>query len=214
VDPANATRTVLGFEIYRFRVPLRRRMLQLFPGLWLFGFALSLTVEAKLGTNPWTVFSQGVGQKLGLSIGTVVILTGLMLIVVFRFIAEPIGFGTVANAALVGLAIDTSLRAIPDVNAMWLRILLLALSPAILGVASGLYLGAGLGPGPRDGLMTAMSGRGLSVSWSRTIIELTALGIGWLLGGDVGIGTVWFGVTVGWWVKVFLKPFQIDNDNG
>ncbi len=176
----------------------------------LFGTALALTVEAGLGTNPWTVFHQGAAQRLGLSIGTVVTVTGLILILLFRRLREPLGLGTVANAVVVGISVDGALFAIPDLDAMWLRVAALAASPALLGLASGLYIGAGLGPGPRDGLMTALERRGMSISSARTLIEITALAVGWVLGGQVGIGTVYFGVTVGWFVRLFIDRFRLD----
>jgi len=188
-----------------------RRLGQLLPGLFLFGVAMALTIEAKLGTNPWTVFHQGVANKLPISIGTVVVVTGLVLMIFYRFIQEPVGLGTLCNALIIGPSIDLTLWAIPDVETMWVRIALLAAAPVLLGFASGLYIGAGLGPGPRDGLMTAISRRGLSISRSRMIVELVALGVGWLLGGDVGFGTAFFAITVGWFVGFFLPPLQVDG---
>ncbi|MGI9596399.1 MAG: YczE/YyaS/YitT family protein [Acidimicrobiales bacterium] len=203
---------VAGFVVYRLRAPLARRMARLLPGLFLFGTALALTVEAGFGTNPWTVFHQGAAQRLGLSIGTVVTGTGLLLVLLFRRLREPLGFGTVANAVGVGVSMDVVLWLVPDIQATWLRATALIVAPPLLGLASGLYIGAGLGPGPRDGLMTAFGRRGMTISMARTVIELTALAVGWLLGGVVGIGTVYFGVTVGWFVGLFLDRFRIDDD--
>ncbi len=174
---------------------------------------MALTIEAKLGTNPWTVFHQGVANRVPVSIGTVVVVTGLILLIVFRFISEPIGFGTICNALVIGPSIDFTLWVIPDIETLWARAALLGAAPVLLGLASGLYIGAGLGPGPRDGLMTALSRRGLTIPRARLIVELTALGVGWLLGGDVGIGTAFFAITVGWFVGIFLPPLQIDRTN-
>ncbi len=201
---------VLGFQVYRLRRPLVKRLMYLVPGLFLFGTALSLTVEAGLGTNPWTVFHQGAAQRLGLSIGTVVTGTGLLLVLLFRRLKEPLGLGTVANAVVVGIAVDLSLWLIPDLESLWLRLAALAVAPPLLGLASGLYIGAGLGPGPRDGLMTAFGRRGMSLSTARTVIEMAALAVGWILGGVVGIGTVYFAVTVGWFVRLFIDRIQVD----
>lgn len=202
---------VLGFKVYRLRPPLAKRLLLLVPGLFLFGMALAFTVEAGLGTNPWTVFHEGAAARLGLSIGTVVTGTGLLLVLLFRRLGEPLGLGTVANAVGVGISVDVVLWSVPDISSLWLRILVLAVAPPLLGLASGMYIGAGLGPGPRDGLMTALGRRGMALSTARTLIELTALAAGWLLGGTVGIGTLYFGVTVGWFVRLFIERFRIEN---
>lgn len=150
-----------GFEILRVRPPAGRRVGQLLPGLALFGVALALTVEADLGTNPWTVFHQGASERLGVSIGTMVIVTGAILLLLFRPIREPLGLGTLLNVAVIGPSVDLSLYLIPELTEMWQRVVALAVSPVLLGLASGLYIGAGLGPGPRDGLMTALERRGL-----------------------------------------------------
>lgn len=207
-----STRSFLGFPIYRFREPMARRLSQLIPGLVLFGVAMAFTIEAELGTNPWTVFHQGMANKVPISIGTVVVVTGLALMIIYRFIQEPLGLGTLLNALIIGPSIDVTLWLVPDLESLWIRIAMLAIAPVLLGLASGLYIGAGLGPGPRDGLMTAISRRGLSISRSRLIVELTALGVGWLLGGDVGIGTAYFAITVGWFVGFFLPPLQVDQE--
>ncbi len=204
------TRRVLLWDIYRFRPPMARRVGQLVPGMVLFGAALGLSVEANLGVNPWTVFHGGVSEQLGISIGLVVILTGLALLTLFAAVGEPLGLGTLLNVALIGVALDLTLAIVPDLTSLPVRIIALAVSPILLGLASGLYLGANLGPGPRDGLMTALTRRGLTVSKARTVIELSALAIGWLLGGNVGIGTVYFGLTVGWFVQFFLRHLRVD----
>lgn len=192
------------------RTPAGLRLSRLLPGLFLFGLALALTVEANLGTNPWTVFHQGASERLGVSIGTMVIVTGAILLLLFRPIREPLGLGTLLNVAVIGPAVDLSLYLIPDLTQMWQRVGALAVSPVLLGLASGLYIGAGLGPGPRDGLMTALERRGVKVSTARLLIETTALTVGWLLGGTVGVGTVYFALSVSFWVRVFLPPLRID----
>ncbi len=131
------------------------------------------------------------------------------LVLALRQLAEPVGLGTVANAIVVGLSVDGALWLIPDLESIWIRGAALALAPPLLGLASGLYIGAGLGPGPRDGLMTALGRRGMSIARARLIIEVTALAVGWLLGGVVGIGTVYFGLTVGWFVRLFIHRFPV-----
>ncbi len=184
---------------------------QLVPGLVLFGLALALAIEANFGTNPWTVFHQGAATKLGLSIGTLVILTGVVIVVLFAPLHEPLGLGTLFNVMVIGPVVDLALAIIPDLESLAPRLLAIGVAPVLLGLASGLYIGAGLGPGPRDGLMTALERRGVKVSIARTLIEVSALSAGWLLGGQVGLGTLYMGLTVGFWVQTFREPFRLDT---
>src|SRR6201991_4838828 len=166
------------------------RMLRLFAGLVLFGVSLGLMVRADLGLGPWDVFHQGIAERIGLSIGLVVNLTAVVVLLLWIPLRQRPGFGTVSNVIVVGLAVDAALDVLPDVHAMWLRGLLLVVGILANGVATGLYIGAGLGPGPRDGLMTGLAARGHSIRVVRTGIELLVLVTGWLLGGTVGLGTV------------------------
>lgn len=193
-------------RIYRIDAPRLRRLAQVVPGLLVFGVAMGLAIEASLGVSPWTVFHQGVSERIGLSIGTVTVLTGFVILLIYPLIDEPIGLGTLLNATIVGPAIDITLWVIPDLTALPVRIAALAAAPALLGLASGMYIGAGLGPGPRDGLMTFLERHGLRVWQGRALIEFTALLIGWLLGGNVGLGTVWMATSVGFFVDLFLRP--------
>lgn len=201
---------VLGLRVYGVPAPRVRRMAQLVPGLALFGVALALMVEARLGVSPWTVFHQGAAETFDVSIGTTVVVTGAVLLACFGPLREPLGVGTLLNVMAVGPFIDLVLWAIPETETLWFRVPALLVSPLLLGIATGLYIGSGLGPGPRDGIMTALARRGVRVSWARTGIEVVALIVGWFLGGDVGLGTVWFAVSVGWCVRRFLEPFSID----
>lgn len=194
------------FQIYRITAPKLRRLAQVVPGLIIFGAAMALAVEASLGVSPWTVFHQGVANRTGLSIGTITVLTGLAILGIYPVIREPIGVGTLLNATMVGPSFDLFLWLIPDLESLWVRIVALAAAPVVLGLASGLYIGAGLGPGPRDGIMTWLERRGLRIWQARGAIELTVLFVGWLLGGDVGLGTIWMALTVGWCVDLFLRP--------
>lgn len=201
-----------GFRFLRIRPPVDRRLVRLIPGLILYGVAIAMALKADLGTSPWTVFHKGLSETAGswLSFGMAILLTGLVLLVLFRFVNEPMGLGTALNVLVIGFAADASLAVIPDVDAIGIQLALLVASPVVLGLASGLYIGAGLGPGPRDGLMTAMSRRGIKTWQARTIVELTALAIGWWMGGPVGLGTIWLAISVGPCVQFFLDRLRVD----
>ena len=203
-------RKLLGFLLLPLRSPVALRLSRLLPGLVLFGVGLALSIEADLGTNPWTVFHTGAADRLGISIGTMVIATGLILVLSFSPLREPMGLGTVLNVLVIGPVIDIVLAVIPDLTSLPVRLAALGVAPICIGLASGLYIGAGLGPGPRDGIMTAIERRGVKVSIARTIVELTALGEGVLLGGKAGFGTLYMALTVGFWVQVFLRRLRID----
>lgn len=205
------TAQFLGFRLLPLRDPRVRRVAQLLLGLALFGIALGCAIQATLGTNPWTAFAQGMAAKTGLSVGALTVLIGAALLVFLWLLREPLGIGTVLNVLLIGPVIDVTTWALPDGDSLAYRIPLLLISPILLGLASGLYLGAGVGPGPRDGLMTAFSRRGLPIWLARTSIEATALAAGWVLGGDVGIGTIWMAATIGPWVQFFLRHLEIDR---
>lgn len=197
------------FRVLRLTAPRVRRVGQLVAGLILFGVALSLSIEANYGTNPWSVFHVGAGELLGLSVGTMVIITGAVLLLLFAPLREPLGIGTVCNVAFIGPALDATSALLPDLTSTPTRLAAIFFAPILLGLASGLYIGAGLGPGPRDGLMTALERRGLKIWQARTAVEITALTLGWILGGPVGFGTIWMAASIGWWVQVFLPRLRI-----
>lgn len=176
---------------------LRRRVPRLLGGLVLFGMGIGFMVRADLGLGPWDVLHQGVAERSGATIGTVTILTGVVVLLLWIPIRERPGLGTVLNVVLIGLVVDATLAVLDAPEAMWQRVALLVLGIYAFGPGSGWYIGAGLGPGPRDGLMTGIARRGRSVRAVRTGIEITALAIGAALGGSVGIGTVLFALTVG-----------------
>ncbi len=209
MTPPASTIAVGPVLLYQIAAPRRRRIVQVLVGLPLFGIALGLSVEAALGVNPWTVFHGGVSLHTPLTIGAATILTGLVLLMSFPVIGEPMGLGTLLNVMSVGLFIDLTMAVVPDLDSLVVRGLALAVSPVLIGLASGLYIGAGLGPGPRDGVMTALERRGLPIWAARTAIEVTALTVGWMLGGDVGIGTLWMAGTVGLWVQFFLRRLRV-----
>jgi len=206
-----ATRKIGPYLIYELRQPKAQRLGRLLLGLVFFGVALGLSVEADLGVNPWTVFHQGLSERLPISIGTAIIVVGAVILGIFPFIDEPIGLGTLLNVALIGVVVDLTLAILPDLELLPIRIVALGVAPILIGVGSGFYIGSGLGPGPRDGIMTALKRRGLTVSVARSIIEVTALVAGVLLGGRAGLGTLYMAGTVGFWVQTFLKRLSLDQ---
>ena len=179
-------------------------------GLVCFGIALGLSVEAALGVNPWTVFHGGLEAKTPLSIGVATSVVGLVLLVSFPLMKQPMGIGTILNVIVIGPMVDLTLFVVPDLTSLPVRIAALVAAPALIGLGSGLYIGAGLGPGPRDGIMTALERRGLPVWLARSLIEATALSFGAMLGGNVGWGTIWMAGSVGVFVQFFLKRLRID----
>lgn len=184
-----------------------RRAALLVGGLALYGWSLALLVVADLGVSPWDVFHQGVARQLDLRLGLVLIATSFVVLLAWIPIRERPGIGTIANAVLVGVAVDVALRVLPDVDAWTSRFAFLALGVVLNGVATGMYIGAGLGPGPRDGLMTGIARRGHSIRVVRTSLEVGVLSVGWLLGGTVGIGTVAYALAIGPLAHVFIPLF-------
>jgi len=176
---------------------LLRRLPRLLLGLVFFGMGIGLMVRADLGLAPWDVLHQGVSERTGISIGVVTILTGIVVLLLWIPIRERPGLGTVLNVLVIGVVVDLTLAVVDAPEAMWQRIWLLVVGVYVFGPGSGWYIGAGLGPGPRDGLMTGIARRGHSLRLVRTGIELSVLLLGFLLGGAVGVGTVVFALTVG-----------------
>lgn len=188
---------------------LGRRLPQLFIGLWLYGFAMALFVRSGLGLDPWDVLHAGIQRLVGWSFGTVVIVVGFAVLLLWIPLRQAPGLGTIANAVVIGLATDATLAWVPparDILAAWT---LLVVGVVVNGLAGALYIGAQLGPGPRDGLMTGIARRtGWSLRLVRTGLELGVLLIGWALGGLVGIGTLVYAVSIGPLVQLFL-PYVI-----
>ena len=193
---------------------MTRRLLQLFLGLGLYGLSIAMIVRAGLGLDPWDVLTQGVFERFsgpaGISFGMVVNLIGLAVLLLWLPLRQKPGIGTVANVLVIGTVANFGLDWIPSDLALPLRAGLLIGGIVLNGVATGAYVGAGLGPGPRDGLMTGIVARtGWPVKWVRTAIEITVVAVGWLLGGSVGLGTILYAVTIGPLVHVFLPMFTI-----
>ena len=189
---------------------LRRRMPRLLVGLALFGVGIASMVRADLGLSPWDVLHQGVARHTSLTIGTVSIITSLVVLLLWVPLRERPGIGTVCNAVLIGLVVDLTLFVVPPVEAMGVRVAFLVAGPVLVAIGSGFYIGAGLGPGPRDGLMTGLARRGLPVGPVRGGIELAVFVLGWALGGTVGIGTVVFTLGIGPLVQLFLDRLSIE----
>jgi uncharacterized membrane protein YczE len=186
---------------------VRVRLAQLYGGLVLYGVSSSLLVLAGLGLDPWDVFHQGLARHTPLAIGTWAILVGIVVLVLWIPLRQRPGIGTVSNVVLVGGTMDIVLGHVHAPHAMAARVACLVCGVLLNGVATGAYIGAGLGPGPRDGLMTGLAARGHSIRVVRTGIELTVLATGWLLGGTVGVGTVVYALAIGPLAHVFVPFF-------
>ncbi len=196
--------TEIGKLPLRYRLP--RRLVQLYLGLLLYGVSMALMIQARLGSMPWDVFHQGVTRLTGLPFGWVVVgLSGLVLLLWIPLRQRP-GVGTVSNALTVGLFADRTLAVLPAPHPMAARIGFLTLGILLNALASGLYIGAALGPGPRDGLMTGLVARtGRSIRLIRTAIEVSVVLSGWLLGGVFGAGTVIYALTIGPLIQLVLS---------
>ncbi len=182
-----------------------RRTPRLVLGLVLFGIGIALIVLGDYGLPGWDVFHQGLSEKTPISIGTAVILVGAVIVVILLLLREPIGLGTIANMLLIGLAMDATLFLIDEPTNTWARVALTLGGPLVVAIGSGFYLGVRLGPGPRDGLMTALARRGITLWKARFTVEAFALTVGYLMGGTVGWGTIWFLVSIGPAVQVALR---------
>jgi uncharacterized membrane protein YczE len=187
---------------------MRVRLVQLYAGLLLYGFSSSLLVLAGLGLDPWDVFHQGLARQTSLAIGTWAILVGAIVLVFWIPLRQRPGIGTLSNVVIVGGTMDLVLGHIQAPHQLSIRIICLVAGVLLNGVATGAYIGAGLGPGPRDGLMTGLAARGHSIRVVRTALELTVLVTGWLLGGTVGVGTVAYAVSIGPLAHVFIPLFS------
>jgi len=184
------------------------RLVQLYLGLVLYGISSSLLVLATLGLDPWDVFHQGLSRTFGLAIGTWAIIVGAVVLLLWIPLRQRPGIGTVSNVVLVGLTMNVVLGHVGAPHAMAARIACLVCGVFLNGVATGAYIGAGLGPGPRDGLMTGIAARGHSIRVVRTGLEVTVLVTGWLLGGTVGVGTVVYALSIGPLAHVFIPLFS------
>ena len=178
--------------------PTPPQLVQVLVGLWLFGVGDALVVASELGNSPWTVLAEGVSVHTPLSIGAATFAISLAVLLCWIPLRERPGLGTVLNAIVIGIAIDATLALLPPIESIALRWVSLLGGIAVVGLGSGLYLTAALGPGPRDGIMTGIHRRrGWPIAAVRACIELTAVTIGFLLGGTAGIGSLSFALLIG-----------------
>jgi len=178
-------------------------------GLALFGLGVSLLLQSSLGAAPWDVFHTGMSELTGIPVGTVIIITGVALLVLWIPLSEQPGIGTILNAIEIGVVVDLTLPLIPEPELLAARIPMMLGGVIIIALGSGMYIGSGLGPGPRDGLMTGLARRGLSIRSARTGIELFVLFVGITLGGSIGIGTAVFAIAIGPLVHLFVPMFIV-----
>jgi len=178
------------------RLPLR--LSQLFLGLALYGVTLALMIRAGLGNAPWDVLHQGLARHLPLSIGEVLIIVSLLVLLLWIPLREVPGLGTICNALLIGVAADITLGIVSEPHQLWVRIVMMLAGIIGNAVATVYYIGAQLGPGPRDGLMTGLHRRtGVNIGVVRTGLEVSVVVVGWLLGGTLGVGTVLYAIAIG-----------------
>jgi uncharacterized membrane protein YczE len=197
-------------ELASSRLRWTRRVTQLLLGLFLYGMAIALMVRAGIGVSPWDVLTQGLVVQTGLPFGLLTNLIGVVVLLLWIPIRQKPGVGTVLNVLLIGPSAQFGLWLIPQQTVPWAQGLVYAAGLILLAIATGLYIGARLGPGPRDGLMTGLHRRtGLRIWIVRTGIEVTVLAIGWVLGGQVGIGTLAFALLIGPMINLTLPVLTV-----
>ena len=188
---------------------MTKRLLQLLLGLVLYGVAIALMVRAAIGVAPWDVLTQGISRQTGWSFGLLTVMVGAAVLLAWIPLRERPGIGTVLNVLIVGPAAALGLWLVPEGAGIWMRISLFAGGLALLAIATGLYIGARFGAGPRDGLMTGIHRRTGWPLWvGRTLVEVSVLGAGWAMGGNVGPGTVLFAILVGPLCNVTIPWFD------
>ncbi|MFC9828869.1 membrane protein YczE [Streptomyces albogriseolus] len=187
-----------------------RRLFQLYAGLALYGASSALLVRSGLGLEPWNVLHQGLSERTGLSMGVVLTAVGAAVLLLWIPLRQRPGLGTVSNVLVIGVAMDATLAVVPDARGMAVQVALMASGIVLNGAATGLYIAARFGPGPRDGLMTGLHRRtGVSVRLVRTAIEITVVVTGFVLGGTVGVGTLLYAVAIGPLAQLFLRVFAV-----
>ncbi|HEV7751132.1 MAG TPA: hypothetical protein VGO71_06310 [Baekduia sp.] len=192
---------------------LARRLTQLYAGLVLYGVSGSFILLAGLGNDPWDVLHQGLSRQTGIGTGLWVDIMGALVLLAWIPLRQRPGLGTISNVVVIGLVVEAMLAAFGPAHGLGLRIPLLLIGVVLNGMATGLYIGARFGPGPRDGLMTGIAARGHSLRAVRTGLEVTVLVLGALLGGTVGIGTLVYALAIGPLAHVFVPAFAMDIDS-
>lgn len=182
-------------------------------GLGLFGIGIALIIAAELGAAPWDVFHTGVSERTDIPVGTVIILIGVVLLLLWIPLREQPGLGTILNAIQIGLVVDLVLPLLPETERLDSRLAMMLGGIVVIAIGTGFYIGAGLGPGPRDGLMTGLARRGISIRVARTGIEIIVLVIGVALGGAIGIGTALFAFGIGPLVHVILPYLTMSTQD-
>ncbi|MFJ3305448.1 YitT family protein [Streptomyces sp. NPDC086549] len=194
---------------------LGRRLIQLYVGLALYGVSSAFLVEAGLGLEPWNVLHQGLAELTGLTIGVVSIVVGAAVLLLWIPLRQRPGLGTVSNVFVVGIAMDGTLAVVPEVHSLAVRIPLLIAGIVLNGAATGLYISAAFGPGPRDGLMTGLHRRtGRSIRLMRTGLEAAVVVTGFALGGTIGVGTLLYALSIGPLAQLFLRVFAVPSSSG
>ncbi|MGH3513362.1 MAG: YczE/YyaS/YitT family protein [Pseudonocardiaceae bacterium] len=193
---------------------LGRRLGQLAAGLALYGVSMALLIRSRLGNMPWDVLHQGLASHLHHSIGTVSIVVGAIVLLLWIPLREKPGFGTISNVVVIGVSVDAALTLLPVTDSLPVRGLLAAAGIALNAVATAAYIGARLGPGPRDGLMTGLVRRtGGSVRWVRSVIEIAVVASGWALGGTLGVATVLYALAIGPLVQILLPRLTVGSSS-
>ena len=189
-----------------------KRLVLVESGLIICGFAFAIMLQAAIGLDPWDAFHLGLSLVTGVSIGLVVVVVGFAVLFLWIFLKQKLGIGTILNAITIGISIDLFLNVIPKASDFWWGLGYFIVAIVINGLGISMYIGAGLGPGPRDGLMTGLVRiTGRPVWLVRTVIEVLVLGLGWLMGGAVGLGTVLYAFAIGPVVHVMLPWFNLDK---
>jgi uncharacterized membrane protein YczE len=201
------------------------RAIRLFSGLIIFGIGLAMMLESQLGVGAWEVFHEGIASHVNLEIrinsfsinlggvGVISILGGGIVLLLWIPLGERPGIGTILNMAVTGVALDVTMALIPPINHLGVQIVMVLVAPSVVAGGTVLYIGAGLGPGPRDGLMTGLARKGVPIPVGRTLIELSVLIIGYSLGGTVGLGTIWFAFTIGPLIRLYARKIDPDLDS-
>jgi uncharacterized membrane protein YczE len=186
-----------------------RRLTQLIAGLVAFGVGIGLMLQSGLGVPPWDVLHQGLSVRFGLTVGVWSVIVSVVVLLLWIPLGERFGVGTLLNAIIIGLTIDVTAAVVPEAGTTLVAWAMLLGGVLVIGVATGMYIGANLGPGPRDGLMTGIAKKGPSIRLTRAVIEITVLAVGWLLGGTFGPGTVVFALGIGPLVQFFMPRWDL-----